>query len=382
MKLYTTVNNSEIDSTSLQFDDEAFKYYYGFDCGYSFPDILTEEMGHCSSFLLLIDSGIVPHAEKLIASFTGGPNIHSIIVDSREGRKGLPLVEKIMNEAVSAGVTRNSAVMAMGGGVLGNIAGMVAALMYRGLPLVHLPTTPVSAFDSVLSAKQAVNLAYGKNLCGTFLTPSLVACDLAWLETVPRTQMLTGVAEMAKNVLCVMPHETDRFLKSVTRLESDPESSLRTLLEIGISAKAPFLQIDPKEKAEALVFEYGHTVGHAIEFASQGRISHGEAVGWGMLAAADVSAQLYGLPPSAVELHHKLIDALGLERERLSSISAGSVKSLLRKDNKRGYIDTKDDAIAMVLLNSIGNAVKRDGRPLVSVPSSVVDSAVDSLLGE
>ncbi|WP_406739523.1 iron-containing alcohol dehydrogenase (plasmid) [Streptomyces sp. NBC_00853] len=380
--MYITADSSRIESTFLRFGSEGFRYFYGFDCGYSFADMLAEEMPHRSSFLLLIDSGVVPHAEKLISSFTGGPNIHSIIVDSRERHKGLPLVEKIMNEAVSAGITRNSAVLAMGGGVLGNIAGMVAALMYRGLPLVHLPTTPVSAFDSVLSAKQAVNLTHGKNLCGTFLTPSLVACDLAWLETVPRDQMLTGVAEMAKNVLCVTPRETERFLESVTQIERDPQSSLRALLEIGISAKAPFLEIDPKEKEEALVFEYGHTVGHAIEFASQGCITHGEAVGWGMLAAAEVAAQLYGLSQSAVDLHHKLVDALGLDRGRLSSLSGSSVKSFLRKDNKRGYINTSDDSVAMVLLDSLGNPVKHNNRPLVSVPSSVVDSAIDSLLGE
>jgi 3-dehydroquinate synthase/2-deoxy-scyllo-inosose synthase len=353
------------------------RYVSGLGCADLLAAVLLDEFRDVSSILLLVDTGARCHADDLLPHLKGGPRIVSTHVDTHESAKTLTAVHGLLDRAIAAGIDRASIVVAMGGGVLGNIAGMVAALLYRGLPLVHLPTTPVAAFDAVLSAKQAVNLGHGKNLCGTYLTPSLIACDLGWLRTVPTSQLLTGLAEMVKNVLAVLPDDADRLLDALA--EPDSASALATLLDIGVRAKVPFLVGDPQEKGEALVFEYGHTVGHALEFASGGTLSHGEAVAWGMLAAAEVSARMVSLPEAARAQHHRLVSALALDRTKLAAVDSEAVKRLLDNDNKRGYLPTGPDLVPRVFLRGLGDPVTYDGRPLAGVPRALVNEAVDSL---
>ena len=375
-----SITESRLSHQEVSLGNQRVTYLSGFDNVARVSAVLGEHLAVHSSVLLLVDSGAEQHVWNLLKHLDGGLLITTLVVDTTERDKTLTTVHRILDNAIDAGVDRAGVVLAMGGGVLGNIAGMVAALLYRGLPLVHLPTTPVAAFDAVLSTKQAVNLARGKNLCGLYLTPSLIACDLSWLTTVPPGQLLAGFAEMAKNVLAVRPVDATRFCDALARYGTDPGSALTTLLDIGVQSKAPFLASDAKEKQDALVFEYGHTVGHALEFASEGRLSHGEAIAWGMLAAADVSAGLLALPAAEHEQHHQLVSALGLDRTRLSTLDPAAVKRLLDTDNKRGYLNTTSEFVPMVLLKSLGSPAILDGRPLVAAPRELVDLAVDTLL--
>ena len=194
---------------------------------------------------------------------------------------------------------------------------------------MHLPTTPVAAFDAVLSLKQGVNLRSGKNLCGAYTAPAMIGCDLSWLTTIPRRGLLTGIAEMAKNVLAVVPDRERDFEEALANLAERPVAAFTTLFELGIEAKAPMLRTDPHERKAALVFEYGHTVGHALESVAAGAMSHGEAVAWGMLAAAETSAQLGHLGDADLKRHYRLLSHLelpaprtALERFDLESLAA------------------------------------------------------------
>jgi 3-dehydroquinate synthase/2-deoxy-scyllo-inosose synthase len=283
-----------------------------------------------------------------------------------------------MEFAAGRRLGRDGVVVAMGGGLVGNVAGLAAALLYRGTALIHLPTTPVAAFDAVLSLKQGVNLCHGKNLCGTYFAPTLIACDLAWLTTIPRADLLTGLAEMAKNVLAVVPGHEPALVRAVDRLRDHPDEALAGLCEIGLAAKAPFLVRDPLEKREALVFEYGHTVGHAIEFMSAGRTGHGEAVGWGMLVAAEVSRRLGRLDQDGVDRHHRVLSMLELPPPgtALGPVDPSGLAKLLSTDNKRGYLHTADDEVLMVLLDEPGRpAVSPAGFPLTPVHRDTVVEA-------
>lgn len=373
------ITNTESTKHDLKFGSNTLEYHVAFNCEGAIATVLSEYMSQYSSILFLIDSGASPHAESLLSQVSSSANVVQIVVDPREEHKRLSHVEELLQQAVAANIQRDSAVVVMGGGVLGNIGGMVASLLFRGLPLVHLPTTPVAAFDSVLSTKQAVNLCMGKNLCGTFLMPSMIACDLSWLRSVPTGLMSTGLVEMAKNVLAVRPDYRHELIRAVKEIESTPGESLNSLFEIGVHSKAPFLVTDPKEKREALVFEYGHTVGHALEFVSAGRLSHGEAVGWGMLAAADISRRFFGLSESDYGAHVDLISALGLDRRTLNTIDRGEAIHAISSDNKRGYLECDTDSVPMVILESLGHPIVIDGRPLVAVPKSVVFDSVMAL---
>jgi len=375
---------TEDEITTYEFDIgvQRVKYLVAYDCLPGLTYQLGEELRRFSSILFVVDAQVRSHAEQVIGALERLVKVVPVSIETSEKSKRPAQVESMLEHAVDHGIDRNSAVVTMGGGVAGNMGGMVAALLFRGLPLVHFPTTPVAAFDSVLSAKQAVNLRQGKNLCGTFHTPFLIACDLKWLNTVPDRQMAVGVAEMAKNVLAVVPAEAERFVAALEERRRSPRSSVCTLLDVGITAKAPFLSLDPHEHREALVFEYGHTVGHAIEFASGGRISHGEGVAWGMLVAAELAVGVCGLSAEDLAQHYALVCALGVDRSRLAEVDAPSIKRALRLDNKRGHLqDAQDGTLAMVLLQALGKPEAFGPKPLIPVAIDRIESTMDAVLG-
>jgi 3-dehydroquinate synthetase len=367
----------------LTFGDTRVPYRYGTDCAGPLVDTVARRLAGADAALVVVDRQVKDHADALLPGLARHLRVETFTLDATEGHKTLPSVHAILEHATRQRLTRRSAIVAIGGGTAGNIAGLAAALLYRGTRLVHLPTTPVAAFDAVISIKQGVNLAAGKNLCGTYHTPVLIACDLRWLATVPPAHLRTGLAEMAKNVLVAAPRLEGLFARAVGRLEHDLPAALRDLLTIGIDAKAPYLSGDPHERGPAVVFEYGHTAGHAIEFTSGGAIGHGEAVAWGMLVAAEVSRRVRDPDPAVAAAHHRLTALLDLPapRARFDRIDRRAVRDALLADNKRGHAPCGPDEVLMVLLDGLGRPASDDGRlPLVRVPVDVVMAALDAVL--
>ncbi|GAA3287794.1 iron-containing alcohol dehydrogenase [Dactylosporangium vinaceum] len=377
------MTRSPYEELSLAFGDASVPYLYGHDCTPALAGALVDRLAAgpagLDAVLLVTDDGVRGHAAAVAAELARHVRVATVPLQAEERHKTLPTVQHLLESAVAQGLTRRSAIVAMGGGTVGNIAGLAAALLFRGTRLVHLPTTPVAAFDATVSLKQGVNLSAGKNLAGTYFVPTLIACDLAWLATVPRHDLLTGMAEMVKNILVAAP-ELEK--KLVVALDGAPPD-LRALLEVGVEAKAPFVAADPRERAGALIFEYGHTAGHAIEFVSGGTIRHGEAVAWGMLIAAEVARRRHGLAAPDVARHHRLTALLDLPaaRTRLQALDRGAIRAALAADNKRGYGPCAPGEVLMVLLDGIGRPVPGPpgGPPLVPVPVSAVIDALEEL---
>ncbi len=354
-------------------------YLSGVDITADITDAWLSGLPDCDLAVVVLDRSAANHAAPVVDELSKHVQVVTVTVDAGEPRKTLALVERIAEHAVEHGATRRSAVVGIGGGMVGNVAGLAASLLFRGIRLVHLPTTPIAAFDSVLSIKQAVNLRGGKNLIGTYHPPTLIACDLRWIASVPDSQLLTGLAEMAKNVLAVVPDRLSDFHQALGMRQEAPMSALAELLEIGRSAKEPFLASDPRERREALIFEYGHTLGHALEFGSGGTMNHGEAVAWGMLAAAEVSRALGHLDDAGVRAHADTVAPLGLGPAPawMTAGDGDGVRAVLIHDNKRGYLDAPVDTVPMVLLESLGVPVIGErGFPLIPVP---VDMAMEAL---
>lgn len=369
--------------TPIRFGEIEVPYLYGVDCADEIADAMLEACPDVDAVVLVVDRQALEHATPLRARLSQRLRVEPFVVDATEQNKTLPLVQEALELATRTRASRRTVVAAMGGGLVGNVAGLMAALLYRGVRLVHLPTTPVAAFDSTLSVKQAVNLSNGKNLCGTYHPPTLIAVDLMWLRSIPHRELLTGLAEMAKNVLAVVPDREPAFSRAVADLPDDPSTAFAALCEIGLAAKRPFLERDPQERREALIFEYGHTVGHAFEFLSRGRISHGEAVGWGMLVAAHLSRKRGHLDDADAARHHRLTAMLGLSRERIVQAvrDHDAVGEILLRDNKRGYITCRSDEIPMVLLRAGGGVVPgANGYPLVPVAHTDILAAIEDVI--
>ncbi|MEV5600815.1 iron-containing alcohol dehydrogenase [Streptomyces sp. NPDC052299] len=368
----------------MSLDGKDVPYLYGVDVTEDLVAAMADLAVTADLVLVVRDRQVTEHAAAVLHGVSETVRVATMTVDAGEQRKTLSLVEDIVEFAIRQGASRSTVVVAMGGGMVGNVAGLAAALLFRGIRLVHLPTTPIAAFDSVLSVKQAVNLSGGKNLCGTYHAPSLIACDLRWLTTVPHDQILTGLAEMAKNVLAVVPERRLDLERALGRLGDAPATALLDLLDIGCTAKAPYLRTDPRERHEALVFEYGHTMGHALEFVSQGRLGHGEAIGWGMLVAAEISHSLGHLDRDGLALHHRLVGRLHLSPASTGpgALDPGRIRAVLARDNKRGYLSCAPDEVPMVLLRAPGHVVTGErGRPLVPVPMDLAMSALETVVG-
>ncbi|MGP2436209.1 3-dehydroquinate synthase family protein [Streptomyces sp. JW3] len=364
-------------------DGQNTPYLYGTDCTQDLADALLRTAGAAESVLFVVDRRVTHYARPLMKLLSQHLRTELYEIEATEPNKTMPLVQDIAEYAVSRAVNRTSLVVSMGGGLAGNVAGLTAALLFRGTRLAHLPTTPVAAFDSVVSVKQAVNLSGGKNLCGTYYRPSLIACDLRWLSTVPHSELLTGLAEMAKNVLAITPHLEGTLHDALRTLPHDRITALQQLFDIGLDAKTPFLDRDPRERKEALVFEYGHTTGHALEFMSNGAMKHGEAVAWGMLVAAEVSRSLDILSEEDLQRHYRVIDWLGLPDagERLAFVDRAELRAKLKTDNKRGYIPCGPNEAALVLLGSLGSPLTGpNGYPLVAVDQEAVVSALATVM--
>ena len=265
-----------------------------------------------------------------------------------ERAKRLVEVERLIDLALEHGATRASCIVAVGGGVTGNLGGLVAALLFRGIRLIHVPTTLVGIHDSVISLKQAVNAKAGKNLIGTYLAPRCVLADVAYLRTLSREHLRSGLCEVIKNALAIQPGQIP-WLEEILRpdLDLDP-ATWAELVRKSIAAKLSVMNDDPYEKGPGLALEYGHTVGHAIEHACGGALSHGEAVGLGMLVAARVSRLMGRLAPDAAATHHHLLRRAGVLSQRPPGATAADILHKVRADNKRGHLSHGADEIPKI----------------------------------
>jgi 3-dehydroquinate synthase/2-deoxy-scyllo-inosose synthase len=308
---------------------------------------------------------------------------------SQESAKTLTAVNRLAGKVVHAGATRSSAVLAAGGGLIGNVAGLLALLLFRGIKLIHLPTTVLAASDSVLSLKQAVNVSGIKNMLGGFHAPVLVWVDLGALRHLPRSQLSAALCEGAKNVLAITPTRigdlgliADRLLGS----DGAHDDAMVDFISYCIEAKTAVMRHDQHERGTALVLEYGHTTGHAIELASGGRVSHGHGIGVGILVAAEVSRILGHMDADVVEVHHALLNRVGLRSDAIGTAlkKFATTEAILARavgDNKRGYLPTtQPNNVPMVLLKTLGVPVTTGLLPLTLVPAHVLRSGIERIL--
>ncbi len=275
-----------------------------------------------------------------------------ILFNDRESAKNLQTVEALCRRLVREGADRKALLVAVGGGVVGDVAGFVAASFLRGVRLVHVPTTLVAQVDSAIGGKTGVNLPGGKNLIGAFYPPRMVLVDPELLATLPPREFRSGLYEVIKyGVICdaQLFHYLEKNLDKVVRRDS---AALRWIIPRCIQAKARIVARDEKETGPREVLNFGHTFGHALESATRyRRYRHGEAVGWGMIAAARLGlllghtsernalriirlVQRVGkLPPWPAGIEGRLLSSMYFDKKtrahRLRFVLAGRIGSAL-----------------------------------------------------
>jgi 3-dehydroquinate synthase/2-deoxy-scyllo-inosose synthase len=299
-----------------------------------------------------------------------------------EAGKTLAAIEQLAARLIDGGVSRRSILIAMGGGVIGNITGLTASLLFRGIRFVQLPTTLLAMHDSVTSLKQGVNCNGGKNILGTFHAPSAVFIDLKFLDTLPQQQVRGGLIELVKNALILGGDYAKQVTAQLTAFRNRSTApDWSALVHLGLTAKRLLVQDDPRERGHAMILEYGHTIGHALELAYVGQLSHGEAVAWGMRCAAWIAHRLGYMSDPALATHDQYLTLLDAPPTPSGPFKLGELRARVQRDNKRGYLPPGDAGmVAMILLKEPGVILNgSQPYPLTLVPRDAIDFALDQL---
>lgn len=287
------------------------------------------------------------YKERVQALMDFFDEVHFLTVPQGETSKSVKLWHRFVNEILDIGIERSTPIMAIGGGVTGDLAGFVAASVLRGVPLVHVPTTLLAMVDSSIGGKTGVNHSTGKNLIGSFYQPDAVFTDIAFLETLEESEWITGMAEILKYAAIRNPKLFGE-LEDLVHQPLTPKEQWAGVIEESARIKSDIVQEDALEAGKRAYLNFGHTFGHALEKVSgYGAITHGEAVFVGMIAATYFSDQL----------DHPVDDArfspfVSLYRKQMSPLSA-DVEELIEamKSDKK----VKNNIIRLVLLNDWGS---------------------------
>ena len=252
-----------------------------------------------------------------------------ISVAAGEGSKSLEQVQAVCDQMAAAGLDRSSCVIAIGGGVVGDLAGFAAAIYRRGIPHIQVPTTLLAQVDSSIGGKTAVNTAFGKNLLGRVHQPALVIADTNTLRTLPKREFNQGFAEIIKHAIVADPS-----LFKV--LESGHVDDVPELIRRNIEIKAAIVARDEHDvSGERAVLNFGHTVGHGIERATDyGRFLHGEAISLGIVAACEISVRKAGLPEAERDIVLRTLRAFELPTSLPADVDREQILSAIRSDKK------------------------------------------------
>jgi 3-dehydroquinate synthase len=278
-------------------------------------------------------------------------------IPDREEAKSLSEAARLYDLAFAHGLTRHTPVIALGGGVVGDLAGFVAATYLRGLPFIQIPTTLLAQVDSSIGGKVAVNHPQGKNIIGSFYQPELVLIDPALLNTLGRRELVSGLAEVIKYGVIADAEFFSWLEENLPRVLALEPEALIHVISTSCRIKAGVVQKDEKEEGLRAILNLGHTIGHALEALTEYRIyRHGEAVAIGMAAAASLAVHTGLLAAGEATRLKKLLEQAGLPTVLPSSISREDLILAMQRDKK-----VQAGEIAFVLPVKIGQVeIKRD----------------------
>lgn len=315
---------------------------------------------------IITDSEVGPlHAARIqqpgSAIQSGDPALPVLTIPSGERHKHLDTVRALYDGLLEAGIGRDGTIIALGGGVTGDVAGFAAATYLRGVDFVLCPTTLLAMVDSSIGGKTGVDLPQGKNLVGAFKQPRLVLADIGTLATLPAVEFAAGLAEVAKHGLIADPVLWQRLAKEEWRI--DPRrlagerllrADLQSLVTRAIRVKRDVVEEDPFEAGRRAVLNLGHTFGHAIEQVSGYAIRHGEAVAMGLAAAAHLSAALEECPPALPGEVEAVLAGLGLPARIPRSLDPAALYAAMGTDKKK-----QSGRLRFVLIRNVGEVFVR-----------------------
>ncbi len=340
-----------MDSIIVGLDERSYPILFGQDilsqCGDYFQDYKVP-----MSVALVTNQTVGRfYAEKIIDALRSvGSNVSKIIIPDGESFKSNATLCNIYDGLIAAGIDRGGAIIALGGGVVGDIAGFAAATYLRGIPFVQVPTTLLAQVDSSVGGKTGINLEQGKNLVGAFYQPSLVVIDLSTLKTLPEREYLSGLAEVIKYGVVFDKELFAELEASINQILARDTECLLPIIKRCCQLKAAVVEEDEREVGIRRVLNFGHTFGHVIEnLAGYGAYLHGEAVAIGMVMASRYSCAQGYCSATETERIVSLLARLGLPVS-WPEFAGETVIRLLQRDKK-----VRDAGLSFICNRGIGN---------------------------
>jgi 3-dehydroquinate synthase len=318
---------------------------YEIEIGKGLLSHLPGQIGHLdrvTHIVVITDNFVAPiYGERVVETLQrpGSPwRVQSLIVEAGESSKSVSQANQLWEMLIEAGADRQTLILALGGGVIGDLAGFVAATFARGLRLVQIPTTLLAQVDSSVGGKVGVNLSRAKNMVGAFWQPARVVVDTETLDTLPDRQYRAGLAEVVKYGV-ILDADFFQFLESrVAEIQQRDPESLKMVIQRCCRLKADVVEQDERELTGIrAMLNYGHTFGHALEtLTGYGQWLHGEAVAMGMMCAARLAESMGRVTAELTERQEALLGALGLPTADIE-IDAGRMLEAMQRDKKTAH---------------------------------------------
>ncbi|MDG4867423.1 3-dehydroquinate synthase [Guyparkeria sp. 1SP6A2] len=311
------------------------------------------------------------YAERLMRALeAAGKRVELLALPDGEQYKTLETLEQVYDFLMEKQVDRKTTLIALGGGVIGDLTGFAAASFQRGVPFIQVPTTLLAQVDSSVGGKTGINHPRGKNMIGAFYQPRCVLADTASLDTLPDRELSAGLAEVIKYGLLWDEDFLDWIESNIQALRARDSRALTEAIRQSCLIKAEIVRQDEREGGIRALLNLGHTFGHAIEAGmGYGRWLHGEAVGAGMCMAADLSHRLGLLDAAACRRIEALVSAAGLPTRAPAELSAGRLRELMDSDKK-----VENGRLRLVLLGRLGQA-----RLIDRVPEDAIMATIQAL---
>ena len=335
-------------------------------------DVIRSQWPSLNPFIVT-DAELV--AAGHLATLAGGETVPTYIIDpAGETSKHIQTVVEIVETMEKNVLGRDTLVVALGGGTVGDIAGFAAAIFKRGVPVVQIPTTTVAQADSSVGGKTGVDSSVSKNAFGAFWQPAAVYIDVQTLTTLDDRQYRAGLAESIKHAAIMDADYFDFFETNIDAILNKDMSVLEQIATTNCRIKAEVVQQDPTEKNMRRILNYGHTIGHAVESASGFDLLHGECVGIGMIAAGKLEKALGLVADDRLERIERLLVKLGMPTVIPADINKKELIALLATDKK---------AIGQwprfILLESLGNTLCKNEQWAHEVSQGIVEKCLDDL---
>ncbi len=336
------------------------------------PDLLIPPENQDSPHVLLTDSTVYDlYGEALEKRLTDhGIDLQVLVAAEGEAGKSMDSYRELIGLIFDRGIDAGSYIINLGGGCVCNVGGFIASTLYRGIGLTHIPTTLMAQDDAAIGIKQGLNEARGKNHIGSYYIPERIIVDPKLLQTMDDWLFPDGLSECLKHALG-QDREFFDFFQDYEGSIKDPEF-LNKSVRKNIELKINLTNSDPKEKKEALVLQYGHTVGHAVEYLSSYQLGHGQSIAVGMVAAAEIALEAGIAGKEIVEKHRHLLRKYDLPLNIPEEISPEDIIKTIRY-NKR----YRADEMRFVLISEIGSIHSKDEQYQFSLKEEIVRPALE-----